>query len=88
MCSEGARRHRPHCTRKRPGQSVLCMPLPPKRRDDSTVEPQSRLIRRAVKSRELGLQALFECLALALLETTQLAVRAPPISTHVLHTHT
>ena len=39
-------------------------------------------------ARMLGLQALFECLALALLETTQLAVRAPPISTHVLHTHT
>ena len=39
-------------------------------------------------ARMLGLQALFECLALALLETTQFAVRAPPISTHVLHTHT
>ena len=43
-------------------------------------------------ARLVGLQALLECLALALLETTQFAVRAPPASTHVLctcmaHTH-
>ena len=37
-------------------------------------------------ARLVGLQALFECLALALLETTQFAVRAPPASTHVLCT--